>query len=219
MNNLTICYPGGAGGNWISNLIHCLTHSIYPEPSNVNFHSHNKSTQVQLTHDVSNKQQVFFNGQALFNIYLNVVLKFRLTEQVLYSKSIREQFETLASEASSKLFFVDERVDINWNDIFCNETAFVDSLYSVLDSHHVIYNKNNNIVKQALINYRASCVNPKNYFGNFDNLLWLGWCNGISKHLWKDWPLVDSVVEMQNFLRPKQEFFKEFTEQYILNYE
>lgn len=214
---MTIVFPGGGGGAWLSNLIYCLEHNEPPQPANVNFHSHEKSTKIHVTHDVDNKQNVFFNGSAVFNMYLNVVVKVHQHIRNIDLDPIRDQFEALASESSSKLMFLDERSDIVWNDIFKNENRFIDSVYSVLDASDITYHKNYNIIKQAMINYRASCANPMEYFDNFDNVFWLGWCNGICKHLWQDWPLVDSIQQMQDFLKPKQQFFKEFTEQYMLD--
>lgn len=217
MSSLTLCFPGGAGGNWLSNLIHCLEHNIPPQYTDLHFHDHSKSSNVVLTHQPHNKKSVFFNGTALFNIYLNVVVKLRYGEQNIHTDSIQQQFETMASEGSSKLFFLQERTDIDWNDIFVNQEQFCNSLHYALNTHNIIHHGNNEIISQAIINYRNSCVDPDLYFGNFDNIYWLGWCNGISKHLWQDWPLVDSIEQMQNAMRPKQEFFKEFTKQYTLD--
>lgn len=220
MSKLTISFPGGGGGNWLSNLIHCLEHNLQPAPTDLNFHNpdnHKKSNNITLTHNTDDKNYVFFNGTALFNIYLNVVAKLRYGNQDMQQVPLREQFEILASEGSSKLFFLEERTDIDWNDIFVDEERFSDSLCSVLNSHNITYYNNHAIIKQAMINYRNSCIDPVKHFGNLDDLYWLGWCNGISKHLFHNWPLVDSIAQMQDFIKPKQEFFKEFTKQYMLN--
>jgi hypothetical protein len=230
MSKITVSFPGGGGGNWLANLIHCLEHNLQPGSTDLNFHDqakYEKSNSIALTHDTDNKNYVFFNGTALFNIYLNVVSKLRYSNQEtdifklrcsnIQQLPFREQVEILASEGSSKLFFLEERTDIDWNDIFVNEERFVDSLYSILNSHDITYHDNRDIIKQGMINYRTSCIDPAKHFGNFNDLYWLGWCNGISKHLWQDWPLVDSIEQLQDFIKPKQEFFKEFTEQYMLN--
>jgi hypothetical protein len=161
MSSITVSFPGGAGGNWLSNLIYCLEHNIQPVSTALNFHNHTKSKNVVLTHEIDNKQCVFFNGTALFNIYLNVVVKFRYGERNIQMVSMKKQFETLASEGSSKLFFLEERTDIDWNDIFINETQFCDSLFSILDTYGIVYHKNYGIIKQAIINYRSSCIDSK----------------------------------------------------------
>jgi hypothetical protein len=218
MSNLKISFPGGAGGNWLSNLIFSLEHNLEPTQEQVNWHSlDKKSDYVNFSHNVEDKSQMFFNGRAVFNIYLNVVKKLRHHDQQIHLVDITEKFETLASEASSKLFFLEERIDLNWDYIFLDESKFVSQLFDVLDNHNVDYIQNQKICKLAIENYKKTCVDPTPYFDNFDSEEWLGWCNGISKHLWQDWPLVTDLDQLRKFLQPKKEYYRDFTRPYMID--
>ena len=217
MSELKIAFPGGAGGAWLSNLIHNLEHSQEPAQEQVNWHNATKSENVELGHDVEDKSQVFFNGRAVFNIYLNVIKKYRNYEQQMYLIDITKKFETLSSESSSKLFFLEERIDLNWDYIFLNEPAFVDQLFKILDKYDIKYQQNHTLCEIAIDNYKQTCVDPELYFDNFESEEWLGWCNGISKHLWWDWPLVTDLDQLRTFLKPKKEFYCEFTRPYMIN--
>jgi hypothetical protein len=217
MYKLRISYPGGSGGNWLSNLIYSLENGLGPVQEQVNWHKNNKSDNVQLCHDVEDKSQVFFNGRAVFNIYLNVVEKFRKHDQQMHLTDITERFETLASEASSKLFFLDERIDLNWDYIFLDTPVFVDQLLDTLDRHNINYQPNRTLCKVAIDNYKKTCADPALYFDNFESEEWLGWCNGISKHLWRDWPMVTDLDQIRKFLEPKKEFYREFTRPYMID--
>jgi hypothetical protein len=218
MSAITISFPGGAGGNWLSNLVNKLE-SIDHTPQTVekNYHSHTKSANILLTHSVSDKSVIFLNGQGLFNIYLNVVDKLRIHQQhILEATNVTSYLDLLASEASSKLFFLEERTDLSWDDIFVNPTRFIQTLYSILDQYNINYTKNNTVCLDAINEYKTTCTNPLEHYDNFDSVHWLGWGNGICKHLYGDWPLVNSQNEMKEFLLPRRQFFKEYTKQFII---
>jgi hypothetical protein len=217
MSNLRISYPGGAGGNWLSNLIFSLEQNQEPTQEQLNWHSNknkNKSVNTKFTHNVEDKSLVFFNGREVFNIYLNVVKKLRHNEQ----QDITEKLETLASEASSKLFFLKEQIDLNWDYIFLDSPKFVDQLFTILDNFNINYTQNQKICELAIENYKKTCADPEPYFDNFDSEEWLGWCTGISKHLWWDWPLVTDLDQLRKFLEPKKEFYRDFTRPYMINF-
>ena len=216
MSKITLCFPGGAGGNWLSNLVHCLENQLSAPPYSENYHQFLKSESIELTHFADAENLTFFNGKKLFNIYLNVAYKYRELDKNLSAQPITEQFETLASEASSKLCFLDERTDIDWDKIFTNPDEFILSVYDILDSNEISYTKNNAMCLEAIDNYKKSCIDASVHFDNWDSVLWLGWCNGVSKHLWQEWPGVNSVDELKDFLNPKKEFYKEFTMNYTM---
>lgn len=217
MSDLKIAYPGGAGGNWLSNLIFALEHDQVPVQQQVNWHLSSKSSSIKLSHDVEDKSQIFFNGRAVFNIYLNVVKKLRVYDQQIHTIDITQKFETLASEASSKLFFLDERIDLNWDYLFLDASKFVDQLFDTLNLYKINYKPNRQLCNIAIDNYKKTCVEPKLYFDNFSSEEWLGWCNGISKHLWWDWPLVTDLDQLRTFLEPKRNFYREFSKPYMIH--
>jgi hypothetical protein len=213
MTILTIKYPGGTGGRWLSNLIFCLENNV-PQVGTTNqeknFHKHLRTQNVKFLHTTEDRCEVF-SGRAVFNIYLNWLVKLLYPEKKIDLLPIQEQFEQLASFASTNLFLLEERVDLDFNLIFTEPDQFTQTLFDILDRYNLVYTKNIEIVTAALQNYKDSCVDPVQHFDNYDSMFWLGWCNGISKHLWKQWPLVDSKQQMQEFLLPKREFYRDFT--------
>jgi hypothetical protein len=129
---------------------------------------------------------------------------------------IREQFEQLACHSSYKLELTDITPDLNFDLILINSRQFGEQLFNLLDNHQITYTKNQSTVDQAVQYFRDTCVDTTMHFDNPDSILWLGWCNGISKHLWNDWPLVDSIQEMQDFVSVKKDFYCDFTKSYMI---
>ena len=218
MSDIVVVYPGGAGGNWLGHLIYCLQYTTsFADSPVINYHSSPKGRNVRLTHDVSDKSKIFFNGRAVFNLYLNVVTKFRYKERKVDLLDIEQRFEIYASDGSGTLFFLEEKIDLDWNNIFQHPSLFIEQLYSLLDVTDIKYQKNNNFCLESINNYKKTCVDPNLHFDNWESELWLGWCNGISKHLWQDWPLVKDLDHIKNFLLPKREFYQEFTKPYMID--
>jgi hypothetical protein len=217
MNNiLTLCYPGGGGGNWLRNLVYCLEHDILPQAQSVNYHDALKSKSILLTHDRSTENCVFFNTTSIFNVYLNIVIKLRHHDQQQWRSPLLEQFQKLANETSSKLFFLDSHCDLDWNLIFLNPAEFAQTLFNILDQHSIVHSARFDIVQMAIDNYKNTCIDPVEYLDNFDSVIWLGWCNGINKHLFQLWPINDTMQEMQQVLLPKRDFFLEYTNKHFI---
>lgn len=214
MTMLTIKYPGGTGGRWLSNLIFCLENNVFQAPTTnreKNFHKHLRTQNVVFLHTTDEQCEVF-SGRAIFNIYLNWLAKLLYPEKKIDQLPIQEQFEQLANFSSTNLFLLDQQqIDLDFNLIFTQPDQFTQTLFEMLDRYGLTYTKNIDIVTAAIKNYKDSCVDPMEHFDNYDSMFWLGWCNGVSKHLWKKWPLVDSKQQMQEFLLPNRDFYKNFT--------
>lgn len=219
MADINLVYPGGAGGNWLSNLVYCLEYNMDPAQVSVNYHRSPGSYSIKLTHDTSVDRPCFFNGRGLFNIYLNVVHKLRIHQMQLDTAPIPVQCDTLANEASSKLSFIQSPRDLDWNNIFLGNTSlFIDQLFGILDTNKIRYTKNVEICKTAIGRYRATCVYPAEYYNNWDSIIWLGWCNGVSKHLFNSYITAQTKDELKDFLYPKKDFFRHYTTEYTLYY-
>lgn len=219
MNQIKICSPGGAGGAWLSHLIYCLENNIPTTKPAVNYHRTTGSDSVVHSHDVYDKSQVFFTSQHIFNIYLNVIKKFWITDQDILNKlTVAELFETLSNETMWKFSFLEERIDLCWDDIFLCPSKFEHDLFKALDQHNLSYTANHELFHCAVNEYKSTCVNPAEHFDNFDSILWLGWCNGVCRQLNQEWILADTVEQMQQFLAPRQEFFRDYTKQYMLEF-
>ena len=217
MSNLKIKYIGGEGGAWLSHLIFSLETNQPPKSSknNKDFHGNRGSTTVNISHFPEDPYK-FFHGNAIFNINLNWVMK--LLWKGIKDMPVREQFEQLANYTSYRLGVLEDiRPDVNFDLILINSALFGEQLFNLLDNHQITYTKNQSTVDQAAQYFLDTCVDPMMHFDNFESILWLGWCNGISKHLWNDWPLVDSVQEMQDFVSLKKEFYCDFTRPYMIN--
>lgn len=208
--NLKIKYGGGEGGAWLSNLIFCLENDLPPQSSknNLDFHKNQGSGTIEISHSPEGPYKLF-HGKAIFNIYLNWIKK--LHWKKIKNMSVREQFEHLASYTSYKLELLDVPTDLDFNLILTNSRLFGEQIFNLLDSHEILYTKNQSTVDQAAQYFCDTCVDPMMHFDNFESVIWLGWCNGISKHLWNDWPLVDSIQEMQDFVFLKKDFYCDFT--------
>jgi hypothetical protein len=210
MKNL-IVFPGGAGGNWLTHLIACLEQTATIDLPKVNYHKSKKTELFKLSHDHDNTSGYFFNGKALFNMYLNVMKKLRKEEMHFDAMCIEDRFDLMASEASSKLFFYGKKIDLNWDDIFKNKQKFVEDLYKMLDNCNIRYTKNDITVFDSIDSYKETCVDPEPIFNNFDDELWLGWCNGVMKHEFWDWKIVNSKQEAQDRFYLKREYFCEYS--------
>ena len=210
---ITIVFPGGAGGNWVAYLIRALEFNLALSKPKLNYHNALKSTNVRFTHDYKSRG-VFLNGDALFNIYLNVVYKFRTDD---YTTS--DRFEMLASECSSKLYFSGKPKDLDYNSIFFDPSRFTESLFAILDDAKINYVKNFDLVAASIDAYKSTCYSDIPHFDNFDSELWLGWCLGIMKHEYQDWPIIKSIAHAQEVLIPNRTFFADYTKSKRLNYE
>jgi hypothetical protein len=217
MSNLKIKFIGGEGGAWLSHLIFSLETNQPPESSKnkKNFHQNQGSTTVDISH-FPEEPYKFFHGNAIFNIHLNWVMK--LLWKGIKDMPVREQFEQLANYTAYRLDILKNiQPDVNFDLILTNTTLFREQLFNLLDDHQITYTKNQSTVDQAAQYFLNTCVDPMMHFDNLESIFWLGWCNGISKHLWNDWPLVDSVQEMQDFVSVKKEFYCDFTRPYMIN--
>jgi len=219
-SKLKIKYGGGEGGYWLSNLIFCLENNLPPQNSQnkLNFHQNQERTQNVVIAHILEEPYKFFHGAAIFNIYLNWVRKLLWSEkkQPIKDMPVREQFEQLACHSSYKLQLTNITPDLNFDLILINSRQFGEQLFNLLDNHQITYTKNQSTVDQAVQYFRDTCVDTTMHFDNPDSILWLGWCNGISKHLWNDWPLVDSIQEMQDFVSIKKDFYCDFTKSYMI---
>jgi hypothetical protein len=218
-NKLKIKYGGGEGGRWLSHLIFCLENNLSPQCSKnrKNFHENQGSSNVEIDHWPTEPYK-FFGGNLIFNIYLNWVEKALWSHHVhpIKDMPIRDIFERLASYTSYKLELLDKQSDVSFDLILTDSKLFGEQLFNLLDNYQILYKKNQTIVDQAIKNFQNTCVDPMMHFNNCDSMYWLGWCNGISKHLWNDWPLVDSVQEMQDFVLLKKDFYCDFTKSHMI---
>lgn len=219
MNKLNLIFPGGAGGNWLSTLIYCLTTNTKIFDTEINYHFLPKSNFINLTHDTTVQPAVFLNGKAQFNIYLNVVKKLRIIpgKETLIDKTLSERHENLSSEACSKLDFLNKPIDLNYNFLYTDNQQFMTDLYTVLDSNQIKYTKNDNITLNAINKFKQTCENPLNHFNNYESEYWLGWCGGVFRFAQLknpknyNWGNITSLMQAAEYFQDYKTFFYDFT--------
>jgi hypothetical protein len=225
-NKLLVCYPSGAGGWWLSNLIHKLeTNSFFNEATAVvNFHKHTHSNSVYLSHYpitpidkdlLENTYKINFTGNCLFNFYLNVVHKlyFDSNKLGLTDISYPQDCHLLSCESLNKFNFP-SNADLDYGLIFTNHSLFIDNLFQILDTAKFKYTKNVEICKLSIDQFKHSCPNPGNYYLDYDNIVWQGWCLGILKYLKE--PIPEYNVFLRDRLRENHSKFVEITSSKIL---
>lgn len=220
---LLVCYPSGAGGWWLANLIHKLeTNQSYYENTNVkNFHLHKKSSNVYVSHypitplpDSTFGYTINFTGTCFFNFYLNVVEKLYINSNML-DGTFQSDCHLLSCEALNKFNFPTES-DLNYNLIFTKPAGFVDNLFTVLDQSNIQYTKNKQLCLDSIDQFRRSCPNPVVYAGDYNNIIWLGWCVGLLKYMQQPIPAYDD--NLKDNLQQYHKLFREITNDKILNF-
>lgn len=205
---LLVCYPSGAGGWWLSNLIHKLETNQFSNENAavVNFHAHRHSTNVYLSHypitpldnNLAENYKINFTGSCLFNFYINVIQKLYIDSKKLgfTKETYHQDCHLLSCESLNKFSFPTE-IDLNYDLIFTNQQLFIDNLFYLLDKCNIKYTKNVEICQLSMDQFKRSCPNPKNFYLDYDNLIWQGWCIGLIKYL------KDPVPEYDHLLKDK----------------
>ena len=221
---LLVCYPSGAGGWWLANLIHKLeTNRSHHEDATVrNFHLHTKSNNVHVSHypitslptDVVFDHSINFTGTCFFNFYINVIEKLYVDSNML-GQTFQTNCHLLSCEALNKFNFP-ATTDLDYQLLFTNREAFVDNLFSILDHSAIKYTKNTQLCLDSIDQFQRSCPNPADYIGRYDNIIWLGWCVGLLKYMQQPIPVYDS--ELADNLQQYHQLFADITNDKILNF-
>lgn len=221
---LLVCYPSGAGGWWLSNLIHKLERNQFGNESDnvVNFHKHTKSRNVQVSHypitplpdNLQYQHVINFSGLCYFNFYLNVIEKLYLDSNML-GESFHNDCHLLSCEALNKFNFP-KKTDLDYQLIFKNPDQFIECLFTLLDQADFKYTKNQDICLQSIQQFKLTCPDPMQYFDNFDNLIWLGWCIGLLKYMQQPVPAYDS--QLRDHLLQQRSLFLEISKDVTMKF-
>jgi hypothetical protein len=188
-----ICFPGGGGGNWLSNLIWHLENENFELPKvNVVFDGQPLCS-LPITHafdiskhDILNKNYILFSNKFLFNHYLNLAFKARYYIDKIETKSFQYQLFNLTNAARHCLADVQyykkycENIDLDSRLIFQDPGQFIDRLFEILNSLNIIYSPNRDYVYQSIKYYQSTCLNPDEHFANLKSIFWLGCCHAIA---------------------------------------
>jgi len=188
-----ICFPGGAGGHWLSSLVRRLECNDTQQFDILmqNFHSALKSSNVLLSHypystilpKHQNLKKIILTGSYQFNIYINLVCKNHIYDNFflkMLKNDIQKKFNVFSneftfSEANSKINYPKDKIDLNFDLIFDNPDQFTQDIYSVLDQNQIKYIKNDLLVSRSINQFRQSCPNPLIFFEDYNNPIWLAW--------------------------------------------
>jgi len=181
-------YPSGAGGHWFMNLLYRLKfENKAPVVSSNNYHLskiwpiHYNDHWV-IRHD---KEQIYFGDWCVFNFYINYVKKLEIVEKtirfdenaIIALFSILDQimpwyhqYETLREHNN---FY-------SYTDIWRNKEKFASNFESIRDNifgtqfNTKEYSKD--IVYNAIEEFKTTIVDPKLYYDQTDDIVWLAWC-------------------------------------------
>jgi len=71
------------------------------------------------------------------------------------------------------------RIDIDYLNLYNNPAAFINQLYTVLDTAGLDYTPNEEFVHQAIDVFLDTCVDVDQHLGNYNSLPWLAWGHAI----------------------------------------
>lgn len=209
-----IRYPHGAGGMWLSHVVWCLEHRQFEvdESTPVNFHQHAVTDSIEFGHVVNSDQDLVFGGAYGFQYYLNFWHKHRVKNNYLKFNDLLpyQQFHELSNEAQWIISSNDwtrmyaHNVDIDFGNMWQNQTKFVEQLFAILDQLSIQYTHNSDFVLRMIAQYQRSCVPVTDFIGS-NKLPWLAWCHAMAMAESKSLPMaVDQDCDwhqLQNFLQ------------------
>lgn len=204
---IVIGYPPGAGGRWLSSLIKCLINNRPWANKLKNFHGSIDPAGFRFNHNMLNVSG-HFCGNSSFNIFINQVIK---SDQFGSIENETIRLTEYGDVANYILNFRNCTPDLNFDLLFTDRNEFIESLYNFLTLHSITFNKNDKLCNDAIDNYITTCADPKDFFDNWDNEVWLGWCKGVLRFT-DNTDYVDMPTDkLKKYLLPRQEFLKEFT--------
>lgn len=198
---ITVFYPRGSGGNWLSNLIWHLENQNWELPNvNVVFDNEPKSTIAfkhafeihdpqrpdQISYSTRTSKTLLFSCAELFIHYLNHAIKAKYHFHNLGRLSFKEQLFELSNNAHffmSNAVYQDyycKNIDLNYRLIFQDPEQFANQLFDMLNNLNIQYTANYNYVYDSIAYYRTTCPDPIDHYNNTQSILWLGYCHAIT---------------------------------------
>lgn len=173
---INISFPGGAGGNWLLNL---LCKDLLPD-NPINFHKHNyaqiKKYSIELVHELDpTKFDYLYSGKSYFNFYLNVIYKlFHHDLNIFTQTDYKTHFLECVNTARflCKFDLIYDHVFFNYDDLIDVPDNFYTQLYKfqIENSHNILSEEDFSLHRDRYID---TCVNPMPIKHNFDNMFWV----------------------------------------------
>lgn len=214
---LTLCFLGGAGGNFVSNMLCMLQDSTQQLHIYTHFHRANKSTDIKLTHWEEDNCK-YFSGTYKFNMYLNCVYKKNIFEGKEHKLLDYQKLELFNQVANFTLVFKKDPLHINYDDLYIDPKKFINDCFKLFDEAKIDYIKDYEIAARCVENFKTTCVDPRIYFGNINSTVWLGWCLGIDRLFLNECPIFDNKADAQEYIFHRQDLYKDITQKYNMVY-
>jgi len=210
---LVLCFLGGAGGNFVSNMLSMLQDSTQQLHIDTHFHQSDRSTDIKLTHWEEDNCK-YFCGNYKFNMYLNAVIKYNITDRKQHTQQVLKQLELFNQVANSSIIFYKENLHINYDDLYIDPEKFIKDCFTMFDEAKIDYTKDYEIAARCIENFKTTCIDPSIYFGNINSNIWLGWCLGIDRLLIGECPIFDNKADAQEHVSNKQDLYRDITQKY-----
>lgn len=197
----SVIYPRGSGGSWLNNLIWHLetanwdmprAHVVFDsEPTSTipfshGFEIYNPAESTQITYTSKPGRNILFSCDKLFIHYLNNAVKVKYHIHQLGNKSFQEQLFELSNGAHyymSSTHYQEhycKNISLDYSLIFQDPEQFTTQLFDILNSLNKQYTVSRDYVYSSIEYYRSTCPNPADHFGNYQSILWLGYCHAIT---------------------------------------
>ena len=214
---LVLCFLGGAGGNFVSNMLSMLQDSTQQLHTDTHFHQSIRSIDIRLTHDEEDKCR-YFCGDYKFNMYLNAVIKYNITDRKQHTQQVSKQLELFNQVAYSSIIFQKDALHINYDDLYIDPEKFIEDCFKMFDEAKIDYTKDYEIAARCVENFKTTCIDPRIYFGDINSNIWLGWCLGIDRLFLNECPIFENKALAQEHVSHKQDLYKDITQQYNMVY-
>lgn len=208
---LIINFPGGAGGNWLSNLIFNIETKLHKVPTNnLEYHNSPKSKLVKLTHNIDADIGINYNTVYCFNVYINVIIKGNSNS--LECLSAVDKIQLCDNHAENVIKWSTQRIDLDYAWVYTDIEKFVNVLKTLLAKLNV-QEPDIEYILRSIARFKETCPDPMLYFADYTSPIWLGWCTGYLRH---NNISIDINDQLEQNLEPYKKEIEEFTKCHTL---
>lgn len=199
MTQPIIRYPKAGGGHWLGNLVwHHQTRDWTIPEARVVFDLTPQGN-IKLDHwfetypdgtpkfyQFDYKQNKLFSTDCKFNMYLNFCTKLRYNFHHIERLSPIDQIFDLSNTAVFLMTnkHVDQyychNIDLDYAWIFQDPDQFINWIYVFMDNYNIPFTDNRAYAHASINYYKSTCANPADIVGNYESIIWLGWCHAVS---------------------------------------
>jgi len=180
MNNLTISFPPGAGGNWFKRMM--FNHQSLPI-STVNFHYRlgHRQNPIVVAHELDPANfDYLYSGQSYINFYLNVIFKcFHHDLKIFTPDTYTESLLTSINTAKLICQFdnIKSHIYFDYDTLVVSPEVFYQSIDTVCNNNNFkVIEYDDFLIARS--KYIHTCVNPVGVYEKFDNMFWVAFVMG-----------------------------------------